>query len=199
MLSLRDWEGDSPGYVAHHEGGHAAAYWAMGIPLEYVTIVGYGTQPRAHTQPVDVTAGTYGQNVLVRVSGVIAGWWFNRQILTDAGIVELVVGSTDDQFELTGMLSGRRTRLPRAPWVRPGEDLASISPEGGGQPFTPTRAVMFWRQCEIFVASVSPAIEAIAGEVVRRGRTDGDEVSRLARTAMAGRPVAWIPPWTAED
>jgi hypothetical protein len=53
------------------------------------------------------------------------------------------------------MLSGHKTRLPRAPWVAPGEDLASISPEGGGQPFTPTRAVMFWRQYESFVASVS--------------------------------------------
>jgi hypothetical protein len=199
MMSLRDWEGDSPGHLAYHEGGHAAAYWAMGIPLEYVTIVSYGTQPRPHAQPVDVTAGTYGQKVLVRVSGVIAGWWFNRQILSNAGIVELLVGSTDDQFKLTGMLSGRRTRLPRAPLVGPGEDLESISPEGGGQPFTPARAVMFWRQCEIFVASVSPAIDAIAGAVVRHGRIGGEEASRLARTAMAGRPVPWIPPWTAEE
>jgi hypothetical protein len=73
MMSLRDWEGDSPGYLARHEGDHAAAYWAMGIPLKYVTIAGYGMQPRPHTQPVNVTAGTYGQNVLVRVCGVIAG------------------------------------------------------------------------------------------------------------------------------
>ena len=104
----------------------------MGIPLKYVTIVGYGTQPRPHTQPVDVTAGTYGQNVLVRVCGVIAGWWFNRQILSDPGIIELLVGSPDDQFELTGMLSGRKTRLPRAPWVAPGEDLASPARKGVG-------------------------------------------------------------------
>jgi hypothetical protein len=29
-----------------HEGGHAAACWAIGIQLKYVTIVGYGTTRR---------------------------------------------------------------------------------------------------------------------------------------------------------
>jgi hypothetical protein len=45
---------------------------------------------------LDVTAGTYGQKVLAQLSGVIAGWRINQQILSNAGIIELLVGSTDD-------------------------------------------------------------------------------------------------------
>jgi hypothetical protein len=54
-------------------------------PLKYVTIAGSGTQPRPHTQPVAVTAGMHGQNVLVRVCGIIGGLRFNRRIPSDAG------------------------------------------------------------------------------------------------------------------
>ena len=193
------WEGESPGYLAYHEAGHAAAFWSQGFALAYVTIVGYEQQPRPHTQPVDVTIGKYGQKVLTRVSGLIAGYWFNRQGLTDAGIVELLVGSPDNHFELVGMFSGRRTRLSRVPLLGPGEDLEWVGAEDTDRPFTPEGAVVFWRQCEWFVRSVSPAIGAIAGEVLRRGRISGDDADVLASTAMAGCPAAWIPPWTAEE
>ena len=157
------------------------------------------SSPARTPQPVDVAAGTYGQKVLTRVSGLIAGYWFNRQVMTDAGIVELLVGSLDDQFELVGMFSGRRTRLPRAPLLGPTEDLEWVGTEGTDRPFTPERAVVFWRQSERFVWSVSPAVGAIAGEVLRRGRITGDEADVLASTAMAGCPAPWIPPWTAEE
>ena len=101
------WLGESPSYLAYHEAGHAAAFWSQGIPLADVTIVGHGQQPRPHTQPVDVTAGTYGQKVVTRVSGLIAGYRFNRQVLASVseGIAELLAGSPDDQFHLVGMLS----------------------------------------------------------------------------------------------
>jgi Glyoxalase-like domain len=70
MMSPDDSAGSPPGYLARHESGHAAAFLSLGIPLEYVTIVGHGSQLRPHTQPADVTAGTHGQKALVCVSGV---------------------------------------------------------------------------------------------------------------------------------
>ena len=97
------------------------------------------------------------------------------------------------------MFSGQKTRLPRASFIAPGEDLHRISPEALERPFTPEHAVTLWRHCERFVASVLPAIDAIAGELVSRGRLDDGEAARLAATAMAGRPAPWIPAWTAED
>lgn len=69
MMSPDYWAGNSPGYIARHESGHAAGFWSQGIPLNYVTIIGHGSQPRAHTQPMDVTHGTHGQKVLVCASG----------------------------------------------------------------------------------------------------------------------------------
>jgi len=38
--------GNPPGYLARHESGDAAAYLALDTSLDYVTIVGYGSQPR---------------------------------------------------------------------------------------------------------------------------------------------------------
>jgi hypothetical protein len=191
--------GNPPGYFARHESGHAAAFLALGIPLDYVTIVGHGSQPRAHTQPVDVAVGTHGQKTLVCASGVITGFEFSGQRLTDAGIAELLTGSADDQFELEGMLSGRITRLARAAFVGRGEDLERISPEVTEGSFTPASAVIFWRDCESFVKSITPAVDAIAEQLVARGRLPGDETTRIAVAAMAGRPAPWIPPWTAEE
>ena len=57
--------GNPPGYLARHESGHAAAFLTLGIPLDYVTVVGHGSQHRPHTQPVDVTAGRHGQRTFV--------------------------------------------------------------------------------------------------------------------------------------
>ncbi len=80
----------------------------------------------------------------------------------------------------------------------PGADLERVSAEATEQPFTAERAVTFWRDCERFVASIVPAIDAIAEELIHRGCLDGAEVAWLAAAAM-GRTAAWIPPWTAEE
>ncbi|MGH3277269.1 MAG: hypothetical protein ACRDNZ_23440 [Streptosporangiaceae bacterium] len=191
--------GNSREYIARHESGHAVGYWSQGIPLAYVTIVGHGSQPRPHTQPVDPAQAGYGQKILAYASGVIAGFQYNRQRLSDAGIAELLVGSADDQFEIVGLVSGARTRLPRAPLVGPGEDLELISPEATEQPFTASHAVTFWRDCERFVVSVAPAIDAIAQRLAGSGHLGGSEVAALAVAGMTGRPTAWIPRWVAEQ
>ena len=198
MIGVNYQAGHPPGYLARHESGHAAAFLALGIPLDYVTIVGDASQPRPHTQPVDVTEGTHGQKTLVCASGVITGFEFSRQRFTDTGIAELLTGSADDQFALEGMLSGRIIRLPRAPFVGHGEDLERISPEATEGSFTPASAVIFWRDCERFVQSITPAVDAIAEQLVVQGRLPGDATARIAAAAMAGRPAPWIPAWTAE-
>jgi len=198
-MSLAQREGDSFEYLACHEGGHAAAFLSLGFSLTYVTIIGYEHEPRPHTKPSDGYSATRCQEALIGASGLIAGFWFNGQIMSDAAIVELLIGSRDDRFELVGMIWGQRTRFPRAPFVGQRNDLAPVSPGMGVLPLTADQAIRFWRQCEAFVASVSPAINVIAGEVLKHGRIDGDEAGRLARTAMIGRPAARIPPWAAEE
>ena len=201
-MSIWSWAGNSAEYIAWHESGHAAAYWALDIPLAYVTIVGRGQQDRPHVQPVDVKQGTKGQKVLIGASGVIAGFIHNGQRVTATGIVELLVGSADGHFELQGVYSGAVNRLPRDPLFAPGEDLERVRPEGAENAFTPDRAITFWRDCERFVLQVAPFIEAIAPPLLRHGTLEGKEVSRLAASAMAGRAGARrplpAPGWTAE-
>jgi hypothetical protein len=172
---------------------------SLGQTLAYVTIIGHEQESRPHTKPSDGYSATHGQEALIGASGPIAGFWFNGQIMSDAAIVELLTGSTDDRFELVGQVWGHRTRLPRAPFVGPHDDLAPVSPEAGAPLLTPDGAITFWRQCEAFVWSVTPAINMIAGEVLKHGRIGGDEADRLVRTAMVGRPPAWIPPFAAEE
>jgi hypothetical protein len=199
VVSWSSWEGSSPEQLAWHESGHAVAYWVQGIQLSYVTIVGYERQPRAHTQPVDVNAGTYGQQVLARTAGFVVELQFSRQHITDAGIVELLLGSADDRFELVGMHSGAVLRQPRGPRIGPGEDLWHISLEGAEQAFTAEQAIDFWRDCEQFVPLVAPAVDAVARELLRRGLLTGEQVEQLASAAMVGRPPVQMPPWTAEE
>lgn len=197
-MSLWSWAGNSAEYIAWHESGHATAYWALDIPLAYVTMVGRGQQHRPHVRPVDVNQGTHGQKALVGASGLIAGFSYNGQRMTDSGIVELLVGSADGRFELQGVSYGAVNRLPRGPLFGAGEDLERVRPEGAENSFTPDRAVAFWRDCERFVASVAAVIGAIAPELVRLGSLEGTDIFRLAAAAMA-RSSALIPWWTVEQ
>lgn len=169
--------------------------WALGIPLDYVTIVGRGTQPQPHTQPQDPSQGTEGQKELIYASGVITGLMAAWQQVTSQGIVELLVTRGNDTFEIRGMLSGAVGHLPKAGLVAPGEDLHRINVEGAPMPFRPYEAVAFWRDCERFIETAAPAVSGVAVDLAGRGRLEGDDVSRLATAAMAGRPHMWIPPW----
>lgn len=183
--------------TAWHESGHVGGYWAQGIPLAYVTMVGYGFQPRPHTQPLEVTGGTQGQRLLVYASGVVATLFYSQQNLPDTGIVELLLGSADDRFEVVGEHTQTRIRLPRANYTRPGEDLGRIDPAVViGQPFTAENAVSFWRDCERFIISVLPAVIAVAGPLTKRALLSGDEAAELASAAMEGQAPPWIPSWT---
>ena len=199
MTSPDYWAGNRPEYIAAHECGHALAFWAQGIPLDYVTIIGHGTMPRPHTQPVDVNSGSLGQKLLINASGVISGFWRNNWEFSDVGIAELLIGSADGCFETLGSLSGRVTRIPRAGLIGPGEDLEPAVWLMGGKVSAYDHAIRYWRECERFVASVMPAIAAITPHLIERGEVPGDEVAVRAAVAMAGQPDPWLPGWTAEQ
>ena len=185
--------------TAWHESGHVVGYWAQDMPLAYVTMVGYGSQPRPHTQPVEITVGTRGQRVLAYASGVVTTLCYSQQELGDIGIVELLIGSADDRFEVMGRHTQTRTRLPRANYTSPGEDLGRIDPAVvTGQPFTVEKAINFWRDCERFIISVLPAVAAVSRSLISHGLLSGDEAASLASAAMQRQPPAWIPPWTAQ-
>lgn len=72
-----------------HESGHAAAYWALDIPLAYMSMVGRGQEDRQHVQPVEVKQGTNGQKVLIGASGVVAGFIHNGPCVTATGRADL--------------------------------------------------------------------------------------------------------------
>jgi hypothetical protein len=143
--------GNRPEYDAWHEGGHAAGYLAQGIVLGYVTIIGTVEMPRPHTQPVGRTGYSWGQKALISAGGLISGFRSNGWGLGITGVVDLLLGSADDRFELVGYNTGRRTRLPRGPIAAPHQDLSWINPP---RPFTPAEALAFWDESEQFVEQV---------------------------------------------
>lgn len=100
---------------------------------------------------------------------------------------------------VVGRHTQTRTRLLRATYTGPGEDLGRIDPAVvTGQPFTDEKAIRFWRDCERFITSVLPAVAAVAGPLTSCGLLSGDEAANLAAAAMQYQPPAWIPTWTAE-
>jgi hypothetical protein len=50
-----------------------------------------------------------------------------------------------------------------------------------------------WRDCERFVESCRPAIDAVAAAVLERGELTCAEVSEIATAAMAGKPAGLLP------
>lgn len=199
MTSPDYWAGNRPGYIAAHECGHALAFWAQGIPLDYVTIIGHGLMPRPHTQPVDVNEARLGQKLLINASGVISGFWRNNWEFSDVGIAELLIGSADGCFETIGALSRRASRIPRAGLIGPAEDLELAVWLMGGKLAAYDHAIRYWRECEQFLASVMLAVAAITPRLIERGELPGAEVASRAAAAMAQQPTAWIPAWTAEE
>lgn len=184
--------GNRPEYDAWHEGGHAAGYLAQGIALDYVTIIGTIEMPRPHTQPVDRTAGSWGQKALMSASGLISGFRSNGWGLGITGVVDLLLGSADDRFELVGYNTGRRTRLPRGPIAAPHQDLSWINPLRG---FTPAEALAFWDESEQFVEQVRPAIDALADRLLGEGTVSGVAAATTFEQALSGRPALRLPQW----
>ena len=118
--------GHRPEFSAAHESGHAVGYVVLGILPAYVTIVGHGLMPLAHTQPVDLAQATRRQQELVNTSGVITGLRANYWRVTTLGATELLIASADGQFEVRGMQSNQTSRMDRANLADVPADLAIV-------------------------------------------------------------------------
>lgn len=188
--------GNRPEYDACHESGHAVGFLAQSMPLRYVTISGVDQMPVPHVQPVDPAAGSWGQRALIGASGLIAGFRSSGWSLSRQGVIDLLLGSADDQFELVGLRSGRRVRRPRGPIAAAHQDLSWIDPP---QPFGRAGAVIFWAESEQFVVQAGPAIVALAGQLVRHGTISGTEAAAVFTLAMHGLPVLRVPGWAVDS
>jgi hypothetical protein len=128
----------------------------------------------------------------VAASGLISGFRSNGWSLGITGVVDLLLGSADDRFELVGYNTGRRTRLPRGPIAAPHQDLSWINPP---RPFTPAEAVAFWAESERFVEQVRPAIDALADRLLREGTVSGAVAATTFEQALVGSAPLRLPPW----
>ena len=129
----------TPGYpiewAAHHECGHAAAHWNLGLPFEYVTL----SKP-PHLQPLRTgTISTVFERWIYSVAGMIADYQHRGLIMEDPQIGILLTGGAE-QFELT------------APSTRLAVMRLSRAKAVGRGPSTYDECVDFWgtdtRECE---------------------------------------------------
>lgn len=186
-----------PEFLAAHESGHAVGYVVLGIPLEYVTIVGHGLMPLAHTQPVNLSQATRRQQELINTSGVLAGLRINYWRVTPLGVMELLIASVDGQFEVRGMRSRQTSRMDRANLVDAPADLAIVVERFGNRLDAAEEVGSFWQGCEKFVDSVATAVVSVSAQLLQAGEVDGDQVEQLVHQAMTGKTPC-IPSWVGE-
>jgi hypothetical protein len=183
----RDW-------AAYHECGHAVAYWSLGLPYEYVTL----SSP-SRLQPLRTgTISTVAEKWLYSVAGIIADYQHRGLIMEDAQIGILLTGAAG-QYELADPSTRLAvTRPSRAKAVGPG------GPGGVGRsPHSECWPVKYcasiWRECELYVKGLAPAIDAVARKFLQIGTITQAEVSAAARSAMREIPEPVIPGWAVRD
>ena len=186
-----------PEFLAAHESGHAVSYVVLGIPLAYVTIIGSGLMPLAHTQPVDLSHATRRQQEFVNTSGVITGLRANYWRVTTLGVMELLIASADGQFEVCGMRSGQTSRMDRGNLVDVPADLTIVVERFGNRLDAAAEANSFWQDCETFIDSVATAVVSVGEQLLQAGELGGSQVEQLVRRAMTGK-TAWMPHWVSE-
>jgi hypothetical protein len=186
-----------PEFLAAHESGHVVSYVVLGIPLAYVTIVGSGLMPLAHTQPVDLSQATRCQQELINTSGVITGLRANYWRVATLGVMELLIASADGQFEVCGMRSGQTSRMDRGNLVDAPADLAIIVERFGNRLDAAAEANSFWQDCETFIDSVDTAVVSVGEHLLQAGELGGSQVEKLVRQAMSGK-TPWMPHLVSE-
>jgi hypothetical protein len=156
--------------IAHHEAGHAAAKWGLGLPFAWVTIVpseGFGGRCRTAPIPPEVATRFLDEprRLLPRfLAGIVGGkvaqeiatgrphewsdWWFSYDV---QDIERLAEG-----FQLGDLWDGRVQEIEAA---------------------TAT-----------FLRSVWPAVEALAAALLERGTIEGEEAGCIMAEAL--RPLA---------
>lgn len=85
MTSIR---GYSREWAAYHECGHAVAFWALGLPFEYVAL----SKP-SHLQPLRTgTISTKSERWLYSTCGIIADYQHRGLVMDDDQIGILLTG-----------------------------------------------------------------------------------------------------------
>ncbi len=174
-----------PGYprewAAYHECGHAVAFWALGLPFEYVTL----SKP-SHLQPLRTgTIATKSERWLYSTCGIIADYQHRGLVMDDAQIGILLMGGAG-QYELTDP----NTRLPvarpsRAKSVGPGKDLQELAELATGEGWPVEYCASIWRDCELYVKGLMPAIDAVTEKLLEAETMTFAEVSAVAGPAIA--------------
>jgi hypothetical protein len=115
-MSLVSVTGNRPGYSAWHESGHAGIPSPQGLALDYETMAGTAEIPR-HTADRS-HCWLRAQKVLMSASGVISGFRSDGRRLGTTGIIDLLLGSSDDiPHRINPEISSFDT-LQTANWIR---------------------------------------------------------------------------------
>lgn len=188
-----------PGYprewAAYHECGHAAAHWNLALPFEYVTL----SKP-SHLQPLRTgTNSTKSERWLYSTCGIIADYQYRGLVLADAQIGILLTGGAG-QYELTDANTRLAvTRPSRAKAVGPGADLQELAEMATGEEWPVEYCASIWRDCELYVKGLMPAIDAVAGRLLEAETMTSAEVSAVAGPAMLGKPAPIVPEWVTRS
>jgi len=183
-------------HAVQHECGHAAAFWALGIPFDRIAMNG-PNGPAVYP----VKGGTVmnrGLDSVIKLCGAIADQQARDLRIRGSQIVRLILGGDSQIFEVDDAATGQvAVRPSRTPAVQPGGDLHDIATVFAAMPRDQAvpEVIRLWRECERFAAELRPAIDALAEALLARGELSYAEASAIAAAAMADRPVPVLAEW----
>jgi hypothetical protein len=182
-------------HVAQHESGHAAAFWALGIPFDRLSMNG-SHGPAVYPSPGTRTKRSF--NWVIQACGVIADQQARGLRTRGSQIVQLILGGRGDRFEVDDAATGEVAVRPyRGPAVMPGGDLNDMATFFASMPRLQAspEIIRIWREAERFAKELRPVIDALAAAVLARGELTYAEVSDIAAAAMDGRSVPVLAEW----
>jgi hypothetical protein len=180
-------------WTAYHECGHAIAFWALGLPFEYITI-----SVPSHVQPLrSGTISTIAERRLYCASGIISDY-LHRGLIIESDQIGILLKGGAEHFNLTDPVTGEvDTRPLRVKAVGSGQDLEELASVVTAEDWPVYYCASIWRDCESFVKGCMPAIEAVAGRILAVRNMTYAEVTAVAETAMVGKPTPVVPEWAA--
>jgi hypothetical protein len=183
--------GYSQEWTAYHECGHAVAYWNMGLPFEYITL---SAPPRVQPLKAGMVL-TVAEQWLAGTCGIISDY-SHRGLTIFARQIEILLKGGAERYELVDPHTGQVAVRPlRASAVGPGQDLEDLAAVATAEDWPMSYCEKVWRECELYVKSCEPAIDAVAERLLVVEYMSSAEVSEVAGTAMTGKPSPVVPEW----
>ena len=182
-------------HVVQHECGHAAASWALGYPFDRIALSG-PRGPGVHG--IKGLAVKERHDWVIKACGGIADQQARGMRMRGSQIVQMVLGSNGDRFEIDDAATGQvAVRPSNRPAVQPGGDLhgMAVAFRAMSRDQAVPELISLWRESERFAAELPPAIDALAEAVMARGQLSYSEAADIAAAAMAGRPIPVLAPW----